>query len=289
MVKLLAYSTSRLEQLGVIGSDADTAHRNMGELSAIRVHKKKRKGHNSDLTPDKNEVETEEGEEEEVGISIRSYRLQKLGACISAWRMMTDACLGLQGQAMYGYHSTADTASAVVSTQDINDGDTGTHPTSTNAAISAATNPVSALVELTCAVCGVSGGSVARCSQCKSVSYCGVKHQKQHWTVHKVSYIYVCIYECFYVSYHCVFVIYRRSVLPLKQSRYPAAYLPPYSISTKKMRKMPYLHLPLHPLSLPPQPHPPHLTHTLSLSHPLTPRQSSPTLLYTPIPSPLPT
>ena len=169
----------------------------MGEIASKRVHKKKRKGHNSDPPLDKNEeVETEEEEEKEVGISMRSYRLQKLGACISAWRMMTDACLGLQGLAMYSYQSTTDTASAHVSTGDINDGDSGTYPAA-NATISATfstINPESASVELTCAVCGVSGGSVSRCSRCKRVSYCSVKHQKQHWTVHKVCYMHACMH-----------------------------------------------------------------------------------------------
>ena len=184
MVKLLTYSTTRLEQLGAVGTDADTTH-NMGERTSLRIHKKKRKGHNYDLL-EKNEVDTVEKEEDEdVGISMRRYRLQKLGACISAWRMVTDACLGIQGRAMYSYHATADTASVLVSTRDTTYDDTGTHPTS-NATNSIPINPVSAPVELICAICGVSGGSVARCSRCKRVSYCSVKHQKQHWTVHKV-------------------------------------------------------------------------------------------------------
>ena len=33
--------------------------------------------------------------------------------------------------------------------------------------------------------CGVNGEGLLRCSRCRSVHYCGVEHQKQHWKVHK--------------------------------------------------------------------------------------------------------
>ena len=33
--------------------------------------------------------------------------------------------------------------------------------------------------------CGVNGEGLLRCSRCRSVYYCGVEHQKEHWKVHK--------------------------------------------------------------------------------------------------------
>lgn len=35
-----------------------------------------------------------------------------------------------------------------------------------------------------CAVCKVS--AIRKCTACKSVFYCGVDHQKQHWKSHKI-------------------------------------------------------------------------------------------------------
>lgn len=35
-----------------------------------------------------------------------------------------------------------------------------------------------------CAVCGI--GAPYKCTACKSVSYCGVEHQKSDWNRHKV-------------------------------------------------------------------------------------------------------
>ena len=40
---------------------------------------------------------------------------------------------------------------------------------------------------ISCAACGLvdSGDNMRRCSQCKSVSYCGKECQRQHWRKHK--------------------------------------------------------------------------------------------------------
>ena len=35
-----------------------------------------------------------------------------------------------------------------------------------------------------CAYCGIESRNI--CSRCKSVSYCGVEHQKEHWKIHKI-------------------------------------------------------------------------------------------------------
>merc|ERR1711991_568140 len=47
--------------------------------------------------------------------------------------------------------------------------------------------PGSHLKNKTCALCGKTGPVFQRCSVCKSVNYCGPKHQRDHWKSHKKS------------------------------------------------------------------------------------------------------